>query len=140
MQLNLRSLDTPTPHTSMMDDPSYIPNLRRVTFVSRSDKYSEGSSHFIAETIRSLGQPMEEFEDLESSGSSEDAGPEEVPMNDLSCAPQQSVVDPGTMLVMPRSSQSFDEHAQGITISPALIDGPDGPMLYNEWLRRRAEP
>ena len=46
------------------------------------------------------------------------------------------VIDPETLFPPPRSAESLDDLAGGISISPALIDGPDGPMLYVEWKRR----
>ena len=39
-------------------------------------------------------------------------------------------------LFPPRCAESLDDLAGGILISPALIDGLDGPMLYEEWKRR----
>ena len=45
------------------------------------------------------------------------------------------VIDPEA-LFPPHSAESLDHLAGGILISPALIDGPDGPMLYEEWKRR----
>ena len=46
------------------------------------------------------------------------------------------IVDPEALFPPPRSAESLDDLAGGISISPALIDGPDGPMLYEEWKRR----
>ena len=46
------------------------------------------------------------------------------------------VIDPEALFPPPRSAESLDDLAGGISISPALIDGPDGPMLYEEWKRR----
>ena len=46
-----------------------------------------------------------------------------------------TVVDRTHLFPPPRSRQSFDDLAGGIAVSPALIDGPDGPMLYDEWKR-----
>ena len=39
------------------------------------------------------------------------------------------VIDPEALFPPPRSAESLDDLAGGISISPALIDGPDGPML-----------
>ena len=46
------------------------------------------------------------------------------------------VIDPEALFPPPRSAGSLDDLAGGISISPALIDGLDGPMLYEEWKRR----
>ena len=46
------------------------------------------------------------------------------------------VIDPEALFLPPRSAESLYDLAGGILISPALIDGPDGPMLYEEWKRR----
>ena len=47
------------------------------------------------------------------------------------------VIDPEAFFPPPRSAESLDDLASEISISPALIDGPDGPMLsYEEWKRR----
>ena len=46
------------------------------------------------------------------------------------------VIDPEAFTPPPRSAESLDDLAGGISISPALIDGPDRPMLYDGWKRR----
>ena len=46
------------------------------------------------------------------------------------------VIDPEAAFPSPRSAESLDDLAGGISISPASIDGPDGPMLYDGWKRR----
>ena len=46
------------------------------------------------------------------------------------------VIDPEALFPPPRSAESLDGLAGGISINPVLIDGPDGPMLYEEWKRR----
>ena len=37
-------------------------------------------------------------------------------------------IDPEALFPPPRSAESLDDLAGGISITPALIDGPDGPM------------
>ena len=46
------------------------------------------------------------------------------------------IVDPEALFPPPRSAESLDDLAGGISISPVLIDGPDGPMLYDGWKRQ----
>ena len=46
------------------------------------------------------------------------------------------VIDPEALSPPPRSAESLDSLAGGISISPTLSDGPDGPMLYDGWKRR----
>ena len=45
-------------------------------------------------------------------------------------------IDPEALFPPPRSAESLGDLVSGISISPALIDGPDEPMLYEEWKRR----
>ena len=39
------------------------------------------------------------------------------------------IVDPEALFPPPRSAESLGDLVSGISISPALIDGPDGSML-----------
>ena len=43
------------------------------------------------------------------------------------------VVDPSSLFPSPRSTRSLSEQANEILISDALIDGLEGPILYDDW-------
>ena len=123
------------------------------------------SSNYFVETLLSHGQPIDEsysssdwdygeadapFEKPDEQRVTEDR--EELPLqllrarsivqniHDRHLEPEvlngTGVIDPETLFPPPRSAESLDDLAGGISISPALIDGPDGPMLYEEWKRR----
>lgn len=49
------------------------------------------------------------------------------------------VIGPESLFPPPRSTESIDDLASGIWISPALYDGPDGPILFEEWKRLNQE-
>ena len=123
-----------------------------------SDKPGEVSSNFFVETLLSLGQPIDEsysssdwdygeadapFEKPDEQRVTE--GREELPLQLLRARPivrtnhdrhlepevlnGTGVIDPEALFPPPRSAESLDDLAGGISICPALIDGPDGPML-----------
>ena len=123
------------------------------------------SSNFFVETLLSVGQPIDEsysssdwdygeadipFEKPDEQRVTEDR--EELPLQllrarsivrnihdrhlDSEVLNGTGVIDPEASFPPPRSAESLDDLAGGILISPALIDGPDGPMLYEEWKRR----
>ena len=123
-----------------------------------SDKPGEVSSNFFVETLLSLGQPSDEsysssdwdygeadipFEKPDEQRVTEDR--EELPLQLLRARPivrtnhdwhldpevpnGTGAIDPEALFPPPRSAEPLDDLAGGISISPALIDGPDGPML-----------
>ena len=130
-----------------------------------SDKPGEVSSNFFVETLLSLGQPIDEsysssdwdygeadapFEKADEQRVTDDR--EELPLQLLRARPSvrtdhdqhldpevlngAGVIDPETLFPPPRSADSLNDLAGGISISLALIDGPDALMLYEEWKRR----
>ena len=130
-----------------------------------SDKPDEVSSNFFVETLLSLGQPIDEsysssdwdYGEADAPSEKPDEqrvteGREELPFQLLRARPilrnnhdrhlepevlnGAGVIDPEALFPPPRSAESLYDLAGGILISPALIDGPDGPMLYEEWKRR----
>ena len=122
-------------------------------------------SNFFVETSLSLGQPIDEsysssdwdygeadapFEKPDEQRVTEDR--EELPLqllrarsivrniHDRHLKPEvpngTGAIDPEALFPPPRSAESLGDLVSGISISPALIDGPDEPMLYEEWKRR----
>ena len=116
------------------------------------------SSNFFVETLLSLGQPIDEsYSSSDWDYGEADApfekpdeqrvtdGREELPLQLLRARPSvrtdhdqhldpevlngAGVIDPETLFLPPRSAESLDDLARGVSISPALIDAPDGPML-----------
>ena len=96
------------------------------------------STNFFSETLRSLGQPFASSE--EDVWVIEDELTADVPLTAISqstgVSDTPTAVDLNTLFPPPGSRQSDDDLAGVIAVSPALIDGPDGPMLYEEWKRR----
>ena len=116
------------------------------------------SSNFFVEKLLSLRQPIDESDSsLDWDYGEADApfekpdeqrvteGREELPLQLLRARPivrtnhdrhldpevlnGTGVIDPEALFPPPRSAESLDDVAGGISISPALIDGPDGSML-----------
>lgn len=125
-----------------------------------SGKTDEASSNFFVETLLSLGQPLDEgysssnwdFNETDApfgkSAEPSAEGGEEWQLHPLRATShvrtdhereriaEASVIDPASLFPPPRSTESLDDLSVGIAISPALYDGPDGPMLFEEWKRR----
>ena len=43
------------------------------------------------------------------------------------------MVDTSSLFPPPRSTRSLAERTAGISVSDALVDGPNGPVLYDDW-------
>jgi len=91
-------------------------------------KDSQVSTNFFIDTLRDLGMPL-------SASEGTTYWDEEVQLDEIR-AQREPAVDENVLFPPPRSSLSIHEQEDGIVVSPALIDGPSGPMLYEEWRRR----
>lgn len=124
-----------------------------------SGKTGEVSSNFFIETLLSLGQPLDEgysssnwdFNEVDApfqrSDEANAEGGEEWQLHPLrttsyartdhererNAEGPSGVIGPEMLFPPTRSTESID--SSGISISPALYDGPDGPMLFEEWKR-----